>query len=91
MSDQDREVREILPGGHGASLREWAVVKDARATFAPSPGQASRRPGARTPVEGVVLAGNWTSTGWPATMEGAVRSGLAAVAELAAQITVAPG
>ena len=87
----DREVREILPGGHGASLREWAVVKDARATFAPSPGQASRRPGARTPVEGVVLAGNWTSTGWPATMEGAVRSGLAAVAELAAQMTVAPG
>jgi monoamine oxidase len=87
----DREVREILPGRHGASLREWAVVKDARATFAPAPGQATRRPGARTPVEGVVLAGNWTSTGWPATMEGAVRSGLAAVAELAAQMTVAPG
>jgi monoamine oxidase len=60
-------------------LCDWAVIKDARATFAPSPGQASRRPGAITPVPGLVLAGNWTATGWPATMEGAVRSGLTAI------------
>lgn len=76
----DRELRQLVPG-RGAVLQAWAVTKDARATFAPSPGQAARRPGTRTPVHGVVLAGTWTATGWPATMEGAVRSGLAAVRE----------
>lgn len=74
----DQEVRALFPGTR-AALQASAVTKDARATFAPSPGQASRRPGAATPMEGVALAGTWTATGWPATMEGAVRSGLAAV------------
>jgi hydroxysqualene dehydroxylase len=78
----DREVRALFPGTRAALLSS-AVTKDARATFAPSPGQASRRPGAATPVPGVALAGTWTATGWPATMEGAVRSGLAAVDSLA--------
>jgi len=82
----DREVRDILPPARRASLDAWAVTKDARATFAPAPGQASRRPGARTPVPGVVLAGTWTATGWPATMEGAVRSGLSAIDEAALQM-----
>lgn len=77
----DREMRHLFPASRHAVLRDWAVTKDARATFAPAPGQAGRRPGPRTPVEGVVLAGTWTATGWPATMEGAVRSGLAAVDE----------
>ncbi len=79
----DREVRAVLPAARRARLSSWVVVKEPRATFAPGPGQASRRPGARTPVEGVVLAGTWTATGWPATMEGAVRSGLTAVDEVA--------
>lgn len=81
----DREVRHLMPAARHAALDDWAVTKDARATFAPAPGQAARRPGARTPVAGVVLAGNWTATGWPATMEGAVRSGMAAVHEAALQ------
>lgn len=81
----DREVRKLLPA-RNAVLQAWAVTKDARATFAPSPGQAARRPAARTPVQGLVLAGTWTATGWPATMEGAVRSGLAAVHEAARQM-----
>lgn len=79
----DHEIRALLPAARGARLSSWVVVKEPRATFAPGPGQASRRPGARTPVEGVVLAGTWTATGWPATMEGAVRSGLTAVDEMA--------
>ncbi len=80
LADQmDREIRVLLPAAGNAVLCDWAVIKDARATFAPSPGQASRRPGAITPVPGLVLAGNWTATGWPATMEGAVRSGLTAI------------
>lgn len=87
----DQEVRALMPAARGADLVQWAVTKDARATFAPAPGQALRRPGPRTPVEGLVIAGTWTATGWPATMEGAVRSGLAAMGELAAQMAGAPG
>jgi len=75
----DHEIRALFPAAAPAELLEWAVVKDARATFAPGPGQAARRPGALTPVDGITLAGNWTATGWPATMEGAVRSGISAV------------
>jgi len=78
----DREMRTLFPGTRAVLLAS-AVTKDARATFAPSPGQASRRPGPATPVTGVALAGTWTATGWPATMEGAARSGLAAVDVLA--------
>ena len=80
----DGEIRALFPAASGADLTQWAVIKDARATFAPGPGQAARRPGPVTPVDGITLAGNWTGTGWPATMEGAVRSGLAAVAAIGA-------
>ncbi|MER6925240.1 FAD-dependent oxidoreductase, partial [Streptomyces spiralis] len=48
------------------------------ATFAPSPGVGRLRPGARTKAPGLYLAGAWTATGWPATMESAVRSGVGA-------------
>ncbi len=72
------ELADIIPGARGRRPLDHAVVKEARATFAPSPGQARRRPGARTPHPGVALAGAWTDTGWPATMEGAVRSGIRA-------------
>ncbi len=53
-------------------------MKEPEATFAAAPGQAAKRPATRSAVDGVVLAGAWTDTGWPATMEGAVRSGLRA-------------
>lgn len=81
-AQMDAEIRALFTQASGADLVQWAVIKDARATFAPGPGQASRRPGPTTPVAGLALAGTWTATGWPATMEGAVRSGLAAVAAL---------
>ena len=55
-----------------------AVVKEPQATFAAAPGQAACRPGPATQLERVALAGAWTATGWPATMEGAVRSGIVA-------------
>jgi uncharacterized protein with NAD-binding domain and iron-sulfur cluster len=51
------------------------VVTEHGATFAVRPGVDAHRPPQRTPVEGLFIAGDWTSTGWPATMEGAVRSG----------------
>jgi hydroxysqualene dehydroxylase len=73
-----QEVEHLFPHARAADLVRSAVVKEPEATFAQGPGQAARRPGARTPVPGVYLAGTWTATGWPATMESAVRSGLTA-------------
>jgi squalene-associated FAD-dependent desaturase len=72
------ELAELFPRARGAAVERAACVKEPDATFAAAPGQAGKRPGSRTAVPGVVLAGAWTDTGWPATMEGAVRSGLRA-------------
>jgi squalene-associated FAD-dependent desaturase len=76
-----KEVAHLLPSAQRARLLRRVVIKEPQATFAAAPGQAARRPGPLTPLEGVVLAGAWTDTGWPATMEGAVRSGVSAVRE----------
>jgi len=54
------------------------VVKEVAATFSPAPGCDRLRPGPRSPLANLFLAGDWTATGWPATMEGAVRSGYVA-------------
>jgi uncharacterized protein with NAD-binding domain and iron-sulfur cluster len=51
------------------------VIKEAAATFSPEPGVDRWRPKQGTSIRGLFLAGDWTATGWPATMEGAVRSG----------------
>lgn len=58
------------------------IVKERRATFAQTPAQVARRPGAKTQYANLVLAGDWTDTGLPATLEGAVHSGHAAAAEI---------
>ncbi|MGX1273556.1 phytoene dehydrogenase-like protein [Streptomyces phaeoluteigriseus] len=54
------------------------MTRERTATFAPNPGVGRLRPGARTKASGLYLAGAWTATGWPATMESAVRSGVSA-------------
>jgi len=54
------------------------AIREPRATFRVAPGTHALRPGARTRQRGLYLAGAWTDTGWPATMESAVRSGNAA-------------
>jgi squalene-associated FAD-dependent desaturase len=80
-----RELAEFFPAAAKARLEEAHVIKEANATFTPRPGLASRRPPATTRFPNLFLAGDWTRTGWPATMEGAVRSGyLAAEAATAA-------
>jgi len=56
-------------------LPPWQIIKEKRATFAATPQENARRPGARTSFANVVLAGDWTATGLPATIEGAIRSG----------------
>jgi squalene-associated FAD-dependent desaturase len=71
-------VERLLPEARNATLLDTAVTKEPRATFRAAPGTAALRPGTRTDVRGLFLAGAWTDTGWPATMEGAVRSGLSA-------------
>ncbi|MCG8694173.1 MAG: FAD-dependent oxidoreductase, partial [Minwuiales bacterium] len=61
------------------------VIKERRATFAQTPEEIRRRPGTRTRMSNLILAGDWTDTGFPATIEGAIRSGHAAAAALAGQ------
>ena len=70
------EVAEIT--GLPADMPPWQIVKERRATFSATPGQDSKRPSAATDWANLVLAGDWTQTGLPATLEGAVRSGNAA-------------
>ena len=67
------EVTTIL--GMDAPLPKWQLVRERRATFAASPEQNARRPAPRTQWRNLVLAGDWTDTGLPATIEGAIRSG----------------
>jgi zeta-carotene desaturase len=70
-----RELAEFFPAAATAQLEKAHVVKEVRATFSARPGLEAVRPTARTGVANLFLAGDWTRSGWPATMEGAVRSG----------------
>jgi squalene-associated FAD-dependent desaturase len=71
-------LEELFPAARTATVARFLVTRERAATFHQGPGTAALRPGASTAVPGLFLAGAWTATGWPATMEGAVRSGLAA-------------
>jgi squalene-associated FAD-dependent desaturase len=71
-------IAELFPNARDAKVVSFFVTREPRATFRGAPGTAALRPGPVTGVPGLFLAGAWTDTGWPATMEGAVRSGLAA-------------
>lgn len=69
------ELREVFPAARAARLVEARVVTDPTAVLSVRPGVEAARPPARTRVPNLFLAGDWTATGWPSTMEGAVRSG----------------
>ena len=71
-----RAIADVPP-----DLPPWRVLREKRATFAATPEQNGLRPPARTAITNVLLAGDWTATGLPATIEGAIRSG-----ETAAQL-----
>ena len=77
------EVREFFPAARDANLVKSTVIKEVNATYSPRPGIDAHRPTPVTPWPRVFLAGDWTATGWPATMEGAVRSGYLAAEALA--------
>jgi len=90
LADEDREnlARTLwrdVAAVHAlpAELPPWRIVKERRATFAATPEQDARRPAARTHWRNLALAGDWTATGLPATIEGAVRSGETAARVLA--------
>lgn len=70
-----RELTEIFPAAKEAKLLFYRRVCMVEAVFSPRPGVEKIRPGQKTPILNLALAGDWTATGWPATMEGAVRSG----------------
>jgi monoamine oxidase len=79
-------LEEIFPAARDARITDFFVTRERRATFRQEPGCGEKRPGATTRLAGLVLAGAWTNTGWPDTMEGAVRSGLSAARELRREI-----
>jgi len=96
LSGADREIGErseelrgrflpalegLFPRARRATVERFFVTREHAATFRQAPGTRSLRPGPITGIPGLYLAGAWTATGWPATMEGAVRSGLAAARE----------
>jgi squalene-associated FAD-dependent desaturase len=70
-----KEAEEFFPGARAAKLLKSTVIKEVHATYSPRPGIDQYRPKPETAWPRVFLAGDWTATGWPATMEGAVRSG----------------
>jgi squalene-associated FAD-dependent desaturase len=76
------QLHRAIPGTAGAKLTRFRLTKEPAATFVPAPGL--ERPGNLTPIANLVLAGAYTATGWPATMESAVRSGLRAAWALSA-------
>jgi len=71
-------IEQLLPGARGAKLESFLATREHAATFRAVPGTAALRPGPDTGIAGLVLAGSWTATGWPATLESAVLSGHAA-------------
>jgi squalene-associated FAD-dependent desaturase len=71
-------LSELFPPARRARVQSFFVTREPHATFRASPGSGSLRLGEQTNTSGVFLAGSWTDTGWPATMEGAVRSGVRA-------------
>ena len=83
-------LEDLFPAARDARITDFFVTRERRATFRQGPGSAALRPGAATALPGLVLAGAWTDTGWPDTMEGAVRSGLNAARELRRGLAAAP-
>ena len=76
------DIERVFPNAKDARLRRALVIKEKRATFSPGPGAEANRPGPRTRLGNLYLAGDWTATGYPATIEGAILSGERAASAL---------
>jgi len=75
LAEVQRDLQAVWPDAGAAGLLHWRIATQAAAVFSVRPGLDRFRPAQQTPIENLMLAGDWTATGWPATMEGAVRSG----------------
>src|SRR5262249_61087513 len=80
-------LRDLFPEARDATVLDAVVTREHAATFRGVPGTRALRPGARTALRGLAVAGAWTDTGWPATMEGAVRSGHAAARAVLSELS----
>jgi zeta-carotene desaturase len=78
-----KEFTEFFPAAKDARVLKSAVIKEVHATFSPAPQSDRFRPLPITHWPRIFLSGDWTATGWPATMEGAVRAGYATAEALA--------
>jgi len=83
-------LAQLFPAAAEAEVSDFFVTRERRATFRQAPGSGGLRPGSATSVPGLALAGAWTSTGWPDTMEGAVRSGHEAAQQLMREFATLP-
>lgn len=79
------EMARAFPAAQEARVERFIVVKEENATHRCLPGTDGHRPGTETPIANLLLAGAWTDTGWPSTMEGAVRSGVKAAQAIVAR------
>jgi squalene-associated FAD-dependent desaturase len=89
LEEFERQVRSLFPAARDAKLLRGVIVVEKRATFSPLPGSDDHRPEQGPPmggIENLYLAGDYTKTDWPATMEGAVRSGYLAAEAVAARV-----
>ena len=82
------ELAKVFPKAAAATVEHFIVVKQLSATFRCTPRTQAYRPSQKTPVGNLVLAGDWTQTGWPSTMESAVRSGHMATTEVVRALAV---
>lgn len=80
------DLRSVFPAAQEAALLRWQLITEQEAVFSCRPGLDAQRPEPTTAIDNLFLAGDWTRTGWPATMEGAVRSGYLAAEALLARI-----
>jgi uncharacterized protein with NAD-binding domain and iron-sulfur cluster len=85
-----KEMARLFPRARSARVIRALVVKEPQATFRSAPGAAKHRPPQATPIPNLFLAGEWTDTGWPSTMEGAVRSGVFAADRVAERLSPSP-
>ena len=84
----EEEMRRVFPLARGAAIRKSLIIKQPNATFRCVPGISAHRPPQATPIPNLFLAGDWTDTGWPSTMEGAVRSGVYAARALSERLSI---
>jgi squalene-associated FAD-dependent desaturase len=82
------QIRSLIPAARDANLERGVTVIEKRATFSPFPGSDRLRPTQATSIPNLFLAGDYTRTGWPATMEGAVRSGYLAAEAICSRFTL---